>query len=96
MGPETINFKLVSIYDDDYLRGTMWLVNPAVIIKNWNQSTVGIALTIDGKVLKKGSDYRIGCEQTAQGKDLVVWIKKTIDLTEADDHGISVSITHQK
>ncbi len=32
--PTTLN----AIHDDPYLRGTMWLVNPAIVVKNWNRS----------------------------------------------------------
>ena len=91
-GPEAINFHLTSIYDDDYLRGTMWLVTPAIVVKNWNQSDVGIGLKLDDATLVNGTDYRFGFEQTKTGKDLVIWVNKTINLTTADEHRVAVSI----
>ena len=34
VGPEQRSFTLDAIYDDEYLHGTMWLVNPAFIVPN--------------------------------------------------------------
>lgn len=92
VGPEAINFHLTSIYDDDYLHGTMWLVNPAIVVKNWNQSGVGISLKLDDATLANGTDFRFGFEQTKAGRDLVIWLKKTINLTAAEEHRVAVSI----
>jgi hypothetical protein len=91
-GPEKIDFELMAIYDDAYLQGTMWLVNPVIIVKNWNKSNVGISLKVDGSTLAQGSDFRVGYEKTATGKDLVLWTNKTYDLSAANDNLIAVSI----
>jgi hypothetical protein len=91
-GPAPVEFALVSIYDDRYLRGTMWLVNPCVVVPNWNSADTDIAVKLDGKLLTPRTDFRAGCENTTTGKNLVVWLHKTINLTEAEDHRIAVSI----
>ena len=91
-GPKALHFNLTSIYDDDYLHGTMWLVNPAIVVKNWNQSEGGINLKLNETTLANGTDYRFGFEQTKAGKDLVIWLNKTINLTTADEHRVAVSI----
>lgn len=91
-GPKPIDFSLVSIYDDSYLRGTMWLVNPTIVVPSWNDSNAGITLKLDGVTLKNGPDYRLGFEQHESGNDLVIWIQRTIDLTAIDDHRVAVSI----
>jgi hypothetical protein len=91
-GPEAIEFKLVSIYDDTYLHGTMWLVNPAFVVKNWSQPDTGIGLRLDGAALANGTDYRVGFEETGSGIDLVIWLNKTIDLNAKEDHRVSLSI----
>jgi hypothetical protein len=50
------------------------LVNPAFVIKNWKNSNV--KLTIDGKVINRGKDFRYAIEYNAEGTPtLVVWIK---------------------
>ena len=75
-----------------YLKGTMWLVNPAIVVKNWNQSEVGISLELNGTALSSSVDFRSGYEQTEQGKDLVIWLNKTIDLNAVDEHRVEISI----
>jgi hypothetical protein len=89
-GSEKIDFVLDAIYDEDYLYGTMWLVNPAFIIKDWG--TDDIALEIDNVELNREKDYRVGYEKTAEGTDLVIWIHRTIDLNTEPGHDINVSI----
>jgi hypothetical protein len=91
-GPAPVELALVSIYDDIYLRGTMWLVNPCIIVPEWNSGVTGISVKLDGTALRHGPDYRFGFETTATGKDLVVWLQKTLDLTEVEDHRAAVSI----
>ncbi len=49
------------------------LLNPAIIIKNWgNQLST---LTINGKNIKHGKDFRQGIRKGAFGEDLIIWIK---------------------
>ena len=50
------------------------LVNPAFVLKNWKYSEV--KLTIDGKSIQRGKDFRYGVEYDTAGKpQLIVWIK---------------------
>ena len=70
----------------------MWLVNPAVVVPNWNDSNKAITLEVHGATLTEGTDFRLGFEQTTSGMDLVIWLHKTIDLVAADDHFVEVSI----
>lgn len=72
--------------------GTMWLMNPAFVIPNWNESDVKFRMTLDGQPLVDGSDYRCGFEKTAGGQDLVIWLNKTIDLNEREDHNAQIEI----
>ena len=95
-GPERISFALDAIYDDKYLHGTMWLVNPAFVVKNWNQPDTGFRFELDGKSLTKGTDYRFGYEQTATGKDLVIWLNMTLDLNVPDEHRAEIAIVPQR
>ncbi len=50
------------------------LVNPALVVRNWGNREV--ALTINGKEVKRGNDFRYGIEHRLDGTDLVVWIRK--------------------
>ena len=47
--------------------------NPALVVKNWGDSNV--KLTMNGKAIPRGKDFRFGQLQTFDGADLVVWIK---------------------
>ena len=49
------------------------IVNPAFVVKNWGNG--GAALTLDGKPIPRGKDFRFGHRQTLEGTDLVVWLK---------------------
>jgi hypothetical protein len=50
------------------------MVNPAFVIKNWKNHHV--KLTIDGKSINHGKDFRYGVEYDVEGKpQLIVWIK---------------------
>ncbi|MCK5640850.1 MAG: hypothetical protein KAJ19_08635, partial [Gammaproteobacteria bacterium] len=49
------------------------LLNPALIIKNWgNQLST---LSIDGKKIKQGKDFRQGIRKGPFGEDLIIWIR---------------------
>lgn len=85
-GPERIAFALDAIYDDEYLNGTMWLVNPAFVIQNWNPQDAAFRIEVDGQSLRNGEDFRFGFEQTKTGSNLVIWLNKTIDLNKREDH----------
>ena len=47
--------------------------NPAFVVKNWGSRPA--KLTIDGKQIPRGKDLRFGHNKTAEGTDLVVWLK---------------------
>lgn len=49
------------------------LLNPAFIIKNWNSELP--ALSINGKKVKQGKDFRQGIRKGSFGEDLIVWIR---------------------
>jgi len=49
------------------------VVNPALVIENWGDTDA--ALKINGKEIKRGKDFRVGHEKTAEGTDLIVWVK---------------------
>ncbi|UCC23222.1 MAG: LamG domain-containing protein [Planctomycetota bacterium] len=50
------------------------MINPAFVIKNWGEA--GAVLTVDGEKIKCGKSFRYGHRKTAEGSDLIVWIKK--------------------
>jgi hypothetical protein len=49
------------------------VLNPAFIVKNWGAANV--TLTLDGKPISRGKDFRFGHRQTLEGTDLIVWIE---------------------
>ena len=58
----------------------MWIINPAFIVKDWDESEV--ELKVDGKTIEQGKAFRVGYEQTPTGKDLIIWLKmKTNETT---------------
>jgi len=50
----------------------MSIVNPAFIVKDWGTS--GVKLTVDGKLIEPGREFRIGYEETPTGTDLILWL----------------------
>ena len=49
-------------------------MNPALVIKMWDGSDV--RLTVDGREIPRGKDFRYGVEYTVTGDaDLIVWIR---------------------
>jgi len=46
-GPSPVEFKLVSIYDDCYLHGSMRLVTPTIVVPNRNRD--GMSLTVENQ-----------------------------------------------
>ncbi|MBL8856094.1 MAG: hypothetical protein JNK57_19170 [Planctomycetaceae bacterium] len=91
-GAERIAFTLDAIYDDEYLHGTMWLVNPAFVVNDWNDSQTPFRVELDGNQLTSGVDYRFGFEPTKSGKNLVIWLNKTIDLNDREEHSAKFAI----
>jgi len=51
--------------------------NPAFVVKNWGNRPA--KLTMDGKEIPKGKDFRLGHNKTLEGTDLVVWVKTKAD-----------------
>jgi hypothetical protein len=49
------------------------LLNPAIIIKNWGSQLS--TLSIDGKEIKQGKDFRQGIRKGPFGEDLIIWIR---------------------
>jgi len=49
------------------------VLNPAFVVKNWGDASV--KLTLDGKAIPRGKDFRYGHRPTLDGTDLIVWIK---------------------
>jgi hypothetical protein len=51
--------------------------NPAFVVKNWGNRTA--ALTIEGKEIPRGKDFRFGHNKILDGTDLVVWVNTKSD-----------------
>ena len=49
------------------------VVNPAFVLRNWGMADA--RLTLDGRTVEPGSDFRVGHVSTLQGADLVVWVR---------------------
>ena len=82
-GPRKLEFTLEEDEDMGEFGAPMWIINPALIVKDWGKAPV--ALEIDGKPIKQGKDFRVGYEDTEDGTNLVIWLKlkskKSIPLT---------------
>ena len=76
--PAQFSFNLISLYDDDDLTNTFWVVHPAIVVSNWS---AGAALSVGGSkltALTEGTDYRVGHEANSLGgSNLVLWVNKT-------------------
>ena len=51
--------------------------NPAFVVKNWGNRPA--KLSINGKAIPRGKDFRFGRNKTVEGTDLVVWAKISAD-----------------
>ncbi len=93
---EKAEFALDAIYDDEHLQGTMWLVNPAFVIPNWQGDATHIHFTLDGDRMTPGRDFQSGIEETAAGRNLVLWLNRKIDLNVREEHRaeFTVAPTH--
>jgi hypothetical protein len=49
------------------------VINPAVIIKNWGNRQA--SLTVNGKKMKQGEDFKQGIRKSLEGDDLILWIR---------------------
>ena len=47
--------------------------NPAFVVKGWG--TGPVSLTVDGKKIKPGKDFRFGHNYSLRDSDLIVWLK---------------------
>jgi hypothetical protein len=70
----------------------MWLASLCIVVPDWNAADAAITVKLDGKPLTSGKDFRHGYESTATGKNLVVWLHKTLYLTTAEEHRAAESI----
>ncbi len=61
------------------------VVNPAFVIRNWGSSDTEIR--INGEVVERGKDVRIGKRDSLEGMDLILWLR----LDEVKDVSISLS-----
>ncbi|MCF7975922.1 MAG: LamG domain-containing protein [Phycisphaerae bacterium] len=64
------------------------LLNPAIIIKNWGDQLS--SLSLDGKNIRQGKDFRQGVRRGPLGDDLILWIRldvqKPVKVTLAHDN----------
>jgi hypothetical protein len=51
------------------------VVNPAFVVEGWGSADASISL--DGRTLTKGNDYRVGHSDGLGGKNLIVWVNTT-------------------
>ena len=51
--------------------------NPSFVVKSWGKRPA--KLSIDGKAIPRGKDFRFGYNKTLEGTDLVVWVKTSGD-----------------
>ena len=49
------------------------LLNPAIIIKNWGKQLS--QLSVNGRTIKHGKDFRQGIRKGPFGEDLIIWIR---------------------
>ena len=49
------------------------VVNPAFVITGWG--TAGVVLKLNGRTMPQGKDFRVGYRRSAEGRDLIVWIR---------------------
>jgi len=47
--------------------------NPAFVIRNWDQGSLN--LTLNGKEIKRGKDFRMGVQHGLEQSSVIVWIK---------------------
>jgi hypothetical protein len=64
--PQMLEFELAASEDSP-------IINPAFVIKNCGQAQV--RLTINGKSIKRGKNFRFGYRHTLESSDLIVWLK---------------------
>jgi len=70
----------------------MWLVNPVFVIPQWAERASDIRLRIGDEYLQPGTDFRTGIEDKEGDKQLVIWVRRTIDLNSLDDHFVQFCV----
>ena len=65
----TVKFELSASGDSPF-------VNPAFVIHDWHGDNVEIK--INGRILPNDKNVRTGYVDTPEGKDLVVWLNKSL------------------
>ena len=73
VGPENLEFSLKRL---ENASAPMRWVNPAIVVKNWNDTIKPFLLKVNNETYAD-SNYRYGFEKTASGHDLVLWLKLT-------------------
>jgi len=73
----SLEFSLEGYEKEDGHPDTPWIVNPAFVVKNWGKREA--VLTVNGKELKPGKDFRFGYEEDQAGADLILWLKMKSD-----------------
>jgi hypothetical protein len=63
---ERLDFEIAATDDSP-------IVNPAFVIKNWGSFKA--KLTIDGRAIEEGKNFRQGIYDRLEGRDLIVWLK---------------------
>jgi hypothetical protein len=53
------------------------LVNPCFVIRNWGENPV--SLSLNGKAVEAGSDFRYGTVPVEGGYNLVVWLRTQLE-----------------
>jgi len=73
-GPLELKFSL-EFNKDPALRNPLSIYHPVFIVKDWG--TGGVTLTVDGKVIQPGKEFRIRYEDTPTDTDLILWLMMT-------------------
>jgi len=50
------------------------IINPAIVVQNWGEESARVR--IDGKPVAPGKDVRLGHNDTMEGTDLIVWLRR--------------------
>ena len=66
-------------------------VNPAFVIDGWGNG--GASLTLNGKPVAEGKDFRVGHIERLEGTALVVWIRA--QLTQPTKFRLTLTAKHE-
>lgn len=55
------------------------VINPCFIIKNWTVSNIQI--TINGELIEREKDYRVGIRHSLKSSDTIIWINKKAEIS---------------